>query len=663
MLVLLLLVIVLVYGSPSTVVSVPQHVHVVLVGFEQRGLALSSSRITALLLQLMPSRRPAALNTKRLLPIVFNLFYNVTSLSAEQARLSLLHDAMATSAAQQTRWRTIDGTFHIDAAVLERYVNETLLPIVPAVAPGAAIVVVLCTSAQRVYSALPETVRNAVIGGFSQFHYGYAPLNGSSAIDDAPPSHTWLSQDAWIAVDVSAVSLGSTLSSRATVTPPATLSTHAGEPEALSCVVRAVVSAVRTAIVPDMAFANVEFQLPAVVVPLIVLEESGASAAPLNVTALQAALSAILAPRTVYLAHTRHKLHDHALFMQALRDARQQRAHHVRAPDTGQFLPIQETYIDGAMLRREVRNVYDVLGAGLWRTELGAQVRAEKLFADGVREAVEAVAATGTQIGNTRIFPIYLFSTQRLVDTNAFFDDAVSWPTLSGDKDLCLVLQTPQVFAPLGVLTNGFTVTFDMRAAEGAIAACVAHGIDGVAPPNLFYSSVHDAVQVDTEWSTGHHPFALGAAPGAWSKRLTWLAERNHLMALATEAIDLLAKGETMLQDFVDEFVVNEWGDATSFTVQKKEHPLLWFLEAESEQVHTLEEEIFSHLVVEELRVIAANARDQLQLFRRSFTFHDGAEAAVLQLHLHATQMIERVERRIEEARDRLRCCELKFHQ
>lgn len=646
-------------------VIVPLRVPVALVGFNQRSnVDIDVSQLRTLLSTLLPTRRPRPLSEAKsaLMPVVYKLAYDV---QIATVAFDQFHRDVAANAALHTRWRTIDGTFHVDAQILERFIADSVLPTLPPHFASEAAVIVLSADAQRIYNALPAAVRDAVDGGFSSFRYGYAPVpaNVSDGLADVPPAHTWLSSAHWIAADVSAVPIGTTFAARASVTPPATLPIGAGLADVYSCLLRAVVTAVRTAIVPDIAFHNVEFKLPTLVIPLVVLEESAASAAPLDLVALERSLAAILAPRRVHLVPTRHSLHDHTQFLQALRDANQHRARHVRHPETGQFLPVQHPYVDGAMLREEVRDAYDLLGAGLWRSKAGDSVRLEKLLEVGAPESPEYAAARGSEERDSRVFPIYLFSTQRIVDSRAFFDDAVSWPSLSADKDLCLVLQTPERYSPLGMLANGFALTFDARAPEGAIAACVANVVDSVAPPTHFYSELHEEVLLDTEWSNGHHPFALGAAPGAWSQRLSAIAHRNHLLALASEAYSELKSVNAMLHTFVSDFISNDLGNFTSFDAPElsSTHHLLWFLEDDVETRQNLEEELFSHQVVQEMRNRADQAQLHVDAFVAAFVKHDEAESAVLNLHAFATSFSAATRSLLMDARQRLKCCKQRF--
>jgi hypothetical protein len=650
-------------------VVVPVRVPVALVGFDQRNAALDVEQLSTLLTRVLPSRRPRPLSEPQttMMPIVYKFTYDVRVATPSFAAF---HDDVAADAARNTRWRTIDGTFHVDARILERFVTTTVLPALPPHFAAEEAVIVLSADAQRIYNALPEATRNSVDGGFSAFRYGYAPVprnssaeDGATGLEDIPPGHTWLSAARWVAVDVSAAPLGTTFESRSSVTPPATLEIGAGLADIYSCVVRAVITAVRSAIVPDLSFANVEYKQPTIVIPLVILEESAASAAPLDLAALERSLATILAPRVVHLAPTRHSLHDHTQFLQALRDANQQRARHVRHPDTGQFLPVQRPYVDGAALRREVRDLYDVLGAGLWRTKFGDSVRLEMLNEPGAREAPEYVAARGTEESDARVVPVYLFSTQRIIDSRAFFDDAASWPTLSADKDLCLVLQTPERYAPLGVLANGFALTFDARSPEGAIAACVANVIDSVAPPTHFYSELHDEVLLDTEWSNGHHPFALGAASGAWSERLSRIAHRNHLLALASDAFAELKSVNTMLASFVSDYISNAWGNFTSFDApeQSSTHHILWFLEDDLETTSAFEEELFSHQIVQDMRNRADQAQLHVDRFVEAFASDNEAENAVVNLHLFASTFSDDTKSLLMDARQRLKCCKQRF--
>jgi hypothetical protein len=667
LLLLLLPVAVVVAFSATHDVIVPLRVPVALVGFNQRNVEIDVSQLRILLNGLLPTRRPRALSDPKgtFMPVVYKLTYDVEIPSVS---FDAFHRDLAANAALHTRWRTIDGTFHVDAQILERFITDTVLPALPPPFASEAAVIVLSTDAQRVYNALPQAIRDSVDGGFSNFRYGYAPVprnvsDQQQGLVDIPPGHTWLSSAHWVAADVSAVPLGTTFVARSSVTPPATLPIGAGIADIYSCLVRAVVTAVRTAIVPDIAFDNVEFKLPTVVIPLVILEESAASAAPLDLVALERSLATILAPRRVHLVPTRHSLHDHTQFLQALRDANQHRARHVRHPETGQFLPVQHPYVDGAMLREEVRNAYDVLGAGLWHSKAGDSVRLEKLLEPGAPEAPEYAAARGSEERDSRVFPIYLFSTQRIIDSRAFFDDAVTWPSLSADKDLCLVLQTPERYSPLGMLASGFALTFDARAPEGAIAACVANVVDSVAPPTHFYSELHEEVLLDTEWSNGHHPFALGAAPGAWSQRLSAIAHRNHLLALASVAFSELKSVNAMLGTFVSDFISNDLGNFTSFDAPElsSTHHLLWFLEDDVETRQNLEEELFSHQVVQEMRNRADQAQLHVDAFVTAFLERAEAESAALNLHAFAKSFSDDTKSLLMDARQRLKCCKQRF--
>ncbi|KAI5081905.1 hypothetical protein GOP47_0001648 [Adiantum capillus-veneris] len=378
-----------------------------------------------------------------------------------------------------------------------------------------------------------------------------------------------------------------------------------------------------------------------------------------------------------------HSLHEHEKLAVAVSKAL--RGESIQETKEGRFRVRTRTFLDGAVLRDEMRQSGDVLAAGLlessepslFNTYFGRYKFAEKDPRESTEDSVikskplwslaipryTSIKGRAKQIPQedgvyvsygTRVIPVFVLSLAE-VDPQLMMDgESLLWAS----HDSIFVLQHGKASIDLSYVSETEKLKVEPISPQRHILAGLASVLGGLVAPYEKASHIHERPVLNWLWASGCHPFGPFSNHSGISQLMADNAIRNGIYARVDKALRNVRDMTENIQAFASEHLKTTLGEPVK-TPSKKTTAELW-LDKFYKKTTNMPEPLPHELVVriesyldkleEQLVELAAMLYNhQLQDAHRNST-------EILRSSLYTQQYTEHM---LMRERDRLKCCRL----
>uniref|UniRef100_A0A7I4FQ67 DUF7906 domain-containing protein n=1 Tax=Physcomitrium patens TaxID=3218 RepID=A0A7I4FQ67_PHYPA len=463
---------------------------------------------------------------------------------------------------------------------------------------------------------------------------------------------------------------------------------------------RTIVSALEHVIAPDIRFDTVDVS-SRLLVPIIVLRnhlhynilQSGSNHS-IDVDEIRHQVKSMLQPgQEVMVVAGIHSLHDHERLSISVAKAMRGMSTHETRPD-GRFHAKTLTFLDGAVLREEMRHSSDVLAAGLlevadpelsrryfrqrtpqhnWEEPPNAQEDTviksrqprhpylkknaqEKNAKRTVRDRFPTVATPVTKSHGTRVVPVFVLSLDGVDPQLLMEGENLMWVS----HDAIFVLQHPGDPITLSAVSETKKMKAIPTSPQRHIIAGLAAVVGGLVAPYERASHIHDRPILDWLWACGHHPFGPFSNTSSVSHLLRDTARRNAVYARVHVALKTIRQSTDNIQEFVSDFLRTPLGEEVKGEKEKNKVEL--WIDKFYKKRTSLPAPV-PHEKVERLENYLSTLEDQLVQLSSLLYDHQIQDAlgnaSTIMQSAHFTQ--DYVEHLIAAERDTMRCCRVEY--
>lgn len=461
-----------------------------------------------------------------------------------------------------------------------------------------------------------------------------------------------------------------------------------------------IVSALEHVIAPDVRFDTVDVS-SRLLVPIIVLRNhlhynllQPGSNHSIDVDEIRNQVKTMLQPgQEVMVVAGVHSLHDHERLAMAVAKAMRGMSVHDTRED-GRFHAKTLTFLDGAVLREEMRHSADVLAAGLlemadpelssryfrqktqnfgWETppepeEHVVKSRLQKNPYGSTRQEKEAkrtgrdrrpsdyLNAPVAKSHGTRVLPVFVLSLDGVDPQLMMEGENLMWVS----HDAVFVLQHPGDPITLSAVSETKKMKAFPNSPQRHIVAGLAAVVGGLVAPYERASHIHDRPVLSWLWASGHHPFGPFSNTSTVSHLLRDTARRNAVYARVHMALKTIKESTDHIQDFISDYLRTPLGDEVKGEKQKNKVEL-WIDKFYKKR--TALPAPLPHDKVERLENYLSTLEDQLVqvsslLYDHQIQHALGNASTVMQSALFTQDYVEHM---IAAERDSMRCCKVLY--
>ncbi|KAL2629904.1 hypothetical protein R1flu_014590 [Riccia fluitans] len=620
---------------------VPLEINVVLVGFSGDGgyrYNMRAAELGDFMKRTFPTHKPACLESGLPLDIEHDLYYNVIPVGVPELislEMEIKRNMVLAGTARENEWGREIPRYEVEATVVE---NSMLDPLYTYLfgyeaskhssaelnkpVPNAIFVLNfdkvrmdprIEDNATTFHEALSDQIQDLTQeelaqqdGGYT-YHYTY---NGGAA------TQVWLGAGRYAVIDLSAgpCVYGKIESDEGSVgyrsiprlqhllfprrrDPVSKKDTEDSLRGLLSSL---IVSAIEHVISPDVRFEYVD---PAMrlLIPVIVMRNhhhynplQPGSNFSIHMGEIEEEVRKMVPPgQEVLVVGGVHNLHDHEkLSIAVVRALRSYSVHETRKD--GRFHARTRTYLDGPLLREELRHSTDVLAAGLldvadpsssskyFRNE---QSRAWGAAVDNTTEesVIQSTPARwGTQFltkdreakkkgspkkrkggfsveksYGTRVIPVFVLSLSGVDPELLMEGESLMWSS----HDSVFVLQHGNDSVPLSYGSDTARRHANANSPQRHIIAGLASVVGGIAAPYERASHIHGRPMHNWLWASGHHPFGPFSNTSTISQLLVDTSLRNTIYSRVDMALRKIRDANEKIQAFTSEYLQTPLGE------------------------------------------------------------------------------------------------------
>ncbi|KAJ7566050.1 hypothetical protein O6H91_02G086100 [Diphasiastrum complanatum] len=464
-----------------------------------------------------------------------------------------------------------------------------------------------------------------------------------------------------------------------------TENTFAGQLSAL------VASAIEHAISPDVRFERVD-SAERLLVSIIVLSnhhyynlfQAGYNFT-IDMQQIESEVKKMVQPgQEVVVVGGIHNLHDHEKLSIAVAKAMRGKSIHETQKD-GRFHARTTTYLDGAILREEMRHSADFLASGL--LEVADPALSSKFFyrqdSESQREKDspdpliksrpagayymyssqkdkrsksrrEKFSSVWKSYG-TRVIPVFVLSLAGIEKDLLMEDENLLWFSY----DAIIVLQHASQPIPLSFVSETKRLEALPNSPQRHIIAGLASVVAGLVAPYERASHVHQRPLVNWLWSCGHHPFGHFSNTSGLSQSLLDTALRNSIYARVDQALRTIRASTESVQSFANKYLRTPLGDAMIH--KNKSSAELWIDKFYKKTTNLPEP--FPHEVVEQLETYLDELEKKLVDLSALLYDHHLRDA-----HFNASSILQYtrfteayVNHVLQTEKEHMRCCRVEY--
>ncbi|MCO5582490.1 hypothetical protein L7F22_036387 [Adiantum nelumboides] len=704
--------------------QIPFEINVVLVGLNGDGgyrYTLDVHKLGSILKDVFPTHRPTCLETAQTLDIEHNLYYNVVPVGQPEllAFEQIIKAAMKPSGkARENEHGKEVPLYEVEVTQVETIFNTLYSYLFGYEATSAAdmnkpvpnAIFILnfdkvrmdprnetgdSDSQYRVTDLSPEELKNQEGGYVYRYRY-----NGGGA------TQVWLSSGRYAVIDLSAgpcvygkieTEEGS-VSYRTVPRLKNFLFPRGRDPvrdvltqEIFAAQLAGIIaSAIEHVIAPDVRFETID-PTARVLIAIIALQNHDKynlfqSGRPytIDVEAITKEARRMLQPgQDVVVVAGSHSLHEHEKLAVAVSKAL--RGESIQETKDGRFRVRTRTFLDGAVLRDEMRQSGDVLAAGLLESSepslFNTYFGRYKFSGVDPRESTEdsvvkskplwslaiprytSIKGRAKQIPQendvyvsygTRVIPVFVLSLAEVDPQLMMYGESLLWTS----HDSIFVLQHGKASIDLSYVSETEKVKAEPISPQRHILAGIASVLGGLAAPYEKASHIHERPVLNWLWASGCHPFGPFSNHSGISQLMADNAVRTGIYARVDKALRNVREMTENIQAFTSEHLKTPLGEPVK-TPSKKTTAELW-LDKFYKKTTNMPEPLPHELVVrvesyldkleEQLVELAAMLYNhQLQDAHRNST-------EILRSSLYTQQYTEHM---LMRERDRLKCCRL----
>ncbi|BBN07035.1 hypothetical protein MPTK1_4g00410 [Marchantia polymorpha subsp. ruderalis] len=620
---------------------VPLEINVVLVGFNGDGgyrYSLNAGELSNFMKSTFPTHRPACLETGLPLDIEHDLYYNVIPVGQPELitlEWEIKKNMVLAGTARENEWGREIPLYEVEATILETSILDRLYTFLFGYeasshssselnkpVPNAIFIfnfdkvrmdpridhnqsTLHMQLSDRIQELTPEELAQQE-GGYT-YRYRY---NGGAA------SQVWLGSGRYAVIDLSAgpCVYGKIESDEGSVgyrsiprlqhllfprrrDPVSKKDTEESFRGLLSSL---IVSAIEHVISPDVRFEYVD---PAMrlLVPVIVMRNHNqynplqpGTNFSINMTNIEEEVRKMVPPgQEVVVVGGVHNLHDHEKLAIAVVKALRSHSVHETRRD-GRFHARARTYLDGALLREEMRHSTDVLAAGLldvadpslssryfrnenpqrWGADIdntteesviqsrparwGTQflTKDKEAKKKGSPKKLKGGLAVEKSYG-TRVIPVFVLSLNGVDSELLMEGEGLMWSS----HDSVFVLQHNNDSVPLSYVSDTKRREAIANAPQRHIIAGLASVVGGLGAPYERASHIHGRPMHNWLWASGHHPFGPFSNTSSISQLLVDTALRNTIYSRVDMALRKIRDANEKIQAFTSEYLQTPLGE------------------------------------------------------------------------------------------------------
>ncbi|CAM6099683.1 unnamed protein product [Calypogeia fissa] len=623
---------------------VPLEVNIVLVGFNGDGayrFSMDADAMEAFMKSTFPSHRPACLETGLPLDIEHDIYYTVIPVGQNElvnfeweTRQSMVNAGFA----REHEWGREIPLYEVEATTLEptfdKFYNflfnigkDSPAPDMNQPVPNAIFIMnydkVRMDPRQNDTSTLNELIMARIDGlsdeQLAQQEGGYVyryRYNGGAA------TQVWLSSGRYAVIDLSAgpCVYGKVESEegsvgyrsvprlqnllfprRREIKPLAVKDVESSFRGLLSAL---IISAIEHVISPDVRFEQVDPASQRLLVPVVVFSNhhhynplKAGSNFSIDIQTIDREVKKLAQPgQEVVVVGGVHNLHDHEKLAIAVMKAMRTYSVHETKKD-GRFHARSRAYVDGALLREEMKHSTDVLAAGLleasdpslyplyfrdnvktrWGTapfddrdgELKEddsiiQSRSARWGASKEKDSKNKVKSKKKRDKppmeksyGTRVLPVFVFSLAD-VDEELLMQGE---DLMLSSHDAVFVLQHGNNSIPLSYVADKKWRVAEANSPLRHIIAGIASVVGGLAAPYESASHIHGRPMHNWLWASGHHPFGPFSNTSSLSQLLVDTSLRNAIYARVDMSLKRIRDANERIQAFTSQYLHTPLGE------------------------------------------------------------------------------------------------------
>ncbi|XP_024397913.1 uncharacterized protein [Physcomitrium patens] len=710
-------------------------VNVVLIGFMNDGgyrFHLDHDKLHQHMKSSFPTHRPSCMETGEMLDIEFDISYNIVPVGRTEllaTEYEIREKMVEKGVARESEFGKEVPCFEVEATAVEPTFNRlySYLFGLPADAsadldpnralPNAIFILNLdkarmdpknMTGEPLGFDSLSELNAEQFQNQEAGYVYRYR-YNGGAA------SQVWLSHGRYAVIDISAgpCSYGRLESEEGSVghrtvprlqhllLPARSPVVNPSLVEDVFCgqISGTIVSALEHVIAPDVRFETVDVS-SRLLVPIIVLRNhlhysvlQPGNNHSIDVDAIRHQVKGMLQPRQeVMVVAGIHSLHDHERLAMAVAKAMRGMSTHDTRSD-GRFHVRTLTFLDGAVLREEMRHSADVLAAGIlemadpelstryfrhrqpqhgWeeppKNEEGTVVKSRQLrYPYGKKSAQEKDAkrtgrdrklsdlvAPVSKSHGTRVIPVFVLSLEGVDPQLLMEGENLMWVS----HDAVFVLQHSGGPITLSAVSETKRMKATPNSPQRHIIAGLAAVVGGLVAPYERASHIHDRPILDWLWASGHHPFGPFSNTSTVSHMLRDTARRNAVYARMHVALKTIRESTDNIQAFISEHLRTPMGEEVKG--EKKKNKVELWIDKFYKKTTALPAPL-PHEKMERLENYLSTLEDQLVQLSSLLYDHQikdalGNASTVMQSALFTQDYVEHM---IASERDTMRCCKV----
>ncbi|OIW00150.1 hypothetical protein TanjilG_29140 [Lupinus angustifolius] len=711
--------------------QVPLEVNVVLIGFNGDGgyrYSIDSHKLEQLLRISFPSHRPSCLETGDVLDIEHHLVYN--AFHAGQPELialeKTLKEAMLETVKRfiydfQTEFGREVPLFEVEATTVEPLFQRLYSYIFDMDSVGSSVTGMDKPVPSAIFIVNFDKVRidprNKEID-LENLMYGQIPVLTEDDMkrqegdyiyryryDGGGASQVWLGSGRFVVIDLSAgpctygkieAEEGS-VSSRTLPRLRNVVHQSGSSPGSyqssndifLGQLASLVSTTVEHVIAPDVRFETVDLT-SRLLIPIIVLQnhnrynimDKGHNYS-INVQEIEAEVKSMLHNgQEVVIIGGSHSLHRHEKLAIAVSKA--MRGHSLQeTKNDGRYHVHTKTYLDGALLKEEMKHSADVLASGL--LEMADPSLSSKYFlrqnwmdesegsTDSILKHKPLWASYGSNKGKkkrtkvtkqgdlqptygTRVIPVFVLSLAD-VDPNLMMEhESMVWTS----NDVVIVLEHQNHNIPLSYVSETQRRHAVPSQAQRHILAGLASVVGGLSAPYEKASHVHERPVVNWLWAAGCHPFGPFSNTSHVSQMLRDVALRNSIYARLDSVLRKIRQTSETVQAFAAEYLKTPLGEPVKGK-KEKSNTELWLEKFYKKTTHLPEP--FPHKIVDRLEKYLDGLEEQL-VDMSSLLYDHRLEDAylnssdILQSTMFTQQYVDHI---LDSERGNMRCCKVEY--
>lgn len=456
-----------------------------------------------------------------------------------------------------------------------------------------------------------------------------------------------------------------------------------------------VATTIEHVIAPDVRFETID-PTSRLLVAIIVLQnhnkynlfQAGRSYT-IDVQAITKEVKRMLQPgQDVVVVGGSYSLHEHEKLAVAVTKAL--RGESIHETKDGRFRVRTRTFLDGAILREEMRHSADVLASGLLESSEPSlynayfgrqQYRPLKNTSDTEDSVIKnkplwslmrsnpstdkrsKERAGKKQQGNTlyvnygtRVVPIFVLSLADVDPELMMEGESLLWTS----HDSVFVLQHGKDSIPLSYVSETERRKVDPISPQRHIVAGLTSVIGGLVAPYEKASYIHERPIVNWLWATGCHPFGPFSSHSGISQLMADNALRNAIYARVDKALRNIREITETIQAFASEHLKSPLGEPVK-SQSKKSTADLWLDRFYKRSTNMPEP--FPHDLVVRLEGYLDKLEEQLVELSAMLYNHQLQDAhrnstEILRTSMYTQQYVDHT---LMRERDRLKCCRLDF--